>query len=84
MMLFTEAYAVQVNLQPLNKSSNQKAMIDTEAPGFTAKDIAIKATPHALSIQGELRSKALAGYRTLSSSRAHKQRIDRKNVSKQD
>ena len=82
MMLFTEARrssapSPQYGLAQIQESEHDY-LIQIEAPGFSAKDIAIKATPHALSIQGELKAKALAGYRTLASSRSTHNRIDRK------
>ena len=82
MMLFTEARrstapSPQYGYAQVSESEHDY-LIQIEAPGFSAKDIAIKATPHALSIQGELKAKALAGYRTLASSRAPHHRIERK------
>ena len=81
MMLFTEARrnstpSPQYGLSQVHESEHDY-LIQIEAPGYSAKDIAIKATPHALSIQGELKAKALSGYRTLASSRSTNHRIER-------
>ena len=82
MMLFTEASrtfapSTQYGLAQVHESEHDY-LIQIEAPGFAAKDIAIKATPFALSIKGELKAKALNGYRTLASSRGSKQKIERR------
>ena len=82
MMLFTEAQRTfapshQYGFAQIQESEHDY-LIQVEAPGFSAKDIAIKATPHALSIHGELKARALEGYRTLSSSRSAKHRIEKR------
>ena len=82
MMLFTEMRRNSTSPQQYGLAhvfeSEHDYLIQLEAPGFAAKDIAIKATPHALSIHGELKARALDGYRTLSSSRSVKQRIEKR------
>ena len=82
MLLFTEARRnTASSIQPILthiQESEHDYYIQIEAPGFTAKDIAIKATPHALTINGMLKSTQLEGYKTLSSSRAIKHRIEKR------